>query len=127
MVMGIRAYQWGWEYYYPRDLDLTYDSRPAYAVFLGHSLKYCSTTFLKNNTYTLFRFYQLQNSDSTITPLSLLLSSGDLDNFASMSNFAETGLDSLIEANAFAHVRKISKLPFTTSFAHTSALTADAL
>jgi hypothetical protein len=95
---------------------LHYETKPSYATFIGNSLKYYSTTFLKNNNNTLFRFYQLQNTDSTITPLSLLASSGDLDNLLSTIGFSETGLDYLIEANAFAHARKISKLPPVVSF-----------
>lgn len=47
MVVGIRAYQWGWEYYYPRDLDLNYTQRPTYSAFIGNSLRYENTTSLK--------------------------------------------------------------------------------
>lgn len=47
MVVGIRAYQWGWEYYYPRDLDLNYTQKPSYSAFIGNSLRYENTTSLK--------------------------------------------------------------------------------
>jgi len=40
LVVGIRAYRWGWEYYYPKDLDLQYSIRQHYAPFAGNSLKY---------------------------------------------------------------------------------------
>ncbi len=113
MVMGIRAYQWGWEYYYPRDLDLTYDVRPSYSLFIGNSLKYYTTTSLKADINVLFRFYQMQSSDFTVTPLSLLTSSGDLDNIISKINFNESGMDSLLESYAFSNVRKVSKIADT--------------
>ena len=37
MALGIRAYQWGWEYYYPKDLDLMLND--THAKLLGNSLK----------------------------------------------------------------------------------------
>ena len=40
LVVGVRAYQWGWEYYYPRSIDLNYNVRPSYSSFVGNSLKY---------------------------------------------------------------------------------------
>ena len=39
-VIGVRAYQWGWEYYYPKSIDLNYSVRPSYSTFVGNSLKY---------------------------------------------------------------------------------------
>ena len=48
MVVGIRAYQWGWEYYYPKDLDLNYVQRPSYSSFIGNSLRYESVSSIKN-------------------------------------------------------------------------------
>jgi len=37
MAVGIRAYQWGWEYYYPKDLNLML--KGSELSFLGNSLK----------------------------------------------------------------------------------------
>ena len=39
IAIGIRAYQWGWEYYYPKDLDLNFYYKNS-SQFLGNSLKY---------------------------------------------------------------------------------------
>lgn len=36
--VGIRAYQWGWEYYYPRSLDLHRKVNPYAGVFLGRTI-----------------------------------------------------------------------------------------
>ena len=40
IVIGIRAYQWGWEYFYPKSIDLNYNVRPSYSSLIGNSLKY---------------------------------------------------------------------------------------
>jgi heme/copper-type cytochrome/quinol oxidase subunit 2 len=44
LVVGVRAYQWGWEYYYPKSIDLNYNVRPSYSTFIGNSLKYNFTS-----------------------------------------------------------------------------------
>jgi heme/copper-type cytochrome/quinol oxidase subunit 2 len=31
VVIGIRAYQWGWEYFYPKNIDLNYNVSPSYS------------------------------------------------------------------------------------------------
>lgn len=40
LTLGVRAYQWGWEYYYPKNLDLNYNVRASYSTFVGKSLRY---------------------------------------------------------------------------------------
>jgi hypothetical protein len=42
--VGVRAYQWGWHYYYPKHADLSYNVKPNYSAFVGNSLKYTTTT-----------------------------------------------------------------------------------
>lgn len=60
LAIGIRAYQWGWEYYYPKDLNLMAKDRST-SMRLGSSLAYWSDlnslehsnkfkSFLYNNT-----------------------------------------------------------------------------
>jgi heme/copper-type cytochrome/quinol oxidase subunit 2 len=44
IVIGIRAYQWGWEYFYPKNIDLNYNVRLSYSAMLGNSLKYSTTS-----------------------------------------------------------------------------------
>jgi heme/copper-type cytochrome/quinol oxidase subunit 2 len=52
IVIGIRAYQWGWEYFYPKNIDLNYNLKPSYSSFVGNSIKYstASTKTLESNT-----------------------------------------------------------------------------
>ena len=74
MAVGIRAYQWGWEYYYPKDLDLNFWNKNN-AYFLGSSLKYqLSDNRTAKNQY--FKSDLLKNDVSQSTNvLSLLLKS----------------------------------------------------
>jgi heme/copper-type cytochrome/quinol oxidase subunit 2 len=44
VAVGIRAFQWGWEYYYPKDIDLNYNLDSNNSFFFGKSLKYTNTT-----------------------------------------------------------------------------------
>jgi heme/copper-type cytochrome/quinol oxidase subunit 2 len=48
ITIGVRAYQWGWEYYYPKNIDLNYNVKSSYSAFIGNSLKY--TTSSEKNT-----------------------------------------------------------------------------
>jgi len=52
IVIGIRAYQWGWEYFYPKGIDLNYNVTPSYSSMVGNSLKYTTTNSntVKSNT-----------------------------------------------------------------------------
>ena len=44
IIVGVRAYQWGWEYFYPKSIDLGYNVRPGYSSFVGNSIKYNSSS-----------------------------------------------------------------------------------
>lgn len=73
MAIGIRAYQWGWEYYYPKDLNLGLKS--ANSISLGNSLTNHHSNsdgefsnYFKSNTKTADIF------DQSSVPFSLLYS-----------------------------------------------------
>ena len=72
IIIGIRAYQWGWEYYYPKTIDLKYNVRPSYSTFIGNSLKYNSSSDKNLNTNQLWKFYQTKKEDLIVTPAHLL-------------------------------------------------------
>ena len=40
LVVSIRAYQWGWVYYFPKNIDINYDVNPTNSSSVGNSLKY---------------------------------------------------------------------------------------
>nr|YP_011027846.1 cytochrome c oxidase subunit 2 [Euplotes cristatus]UPM52056.1 cytochrome c oxidase subunit 2 [Euplotes cristatus] len=51
VAIGIRAYQWGWEYYYPKGLDLSNELTGS--VFIGNSLT--NSSGLVEDTTTIFK------------------------------------------------------------------------
>lgn len=109
LVVGIRAYQWGWEYYYPKDIDLNYNLKPNYSVFIGNSLKYNKTSDTFNQSNNLWKFYQNKTNDLNTTPLFFLLSTFDMTKLINFWNFNEIGSNPLIELNAFKKLKVISK------------------
>lgn len=114
LVVGIRAYQWGWEYYYPKDIDLHYNIKNNYSLFIGNSLKYNPASPVNLNNNNLWKFYQNKNTDHIITPAYLFLLS--LDNFKIFNylNFNDIGSNVLNESNVFRKIKTFSKfiLPF---------------
>lgn len=109
LVIGVRAYQWGWEYYYPRDLDLNYNLKKNYSTFVGNSLKYEKSTEVFSDSNNLWKFYQNKNSDQIITPSYLLLVPSDNNKIINLLNFSDIGSNTLNESNAFKKIKIISK------------------
>jgi hypothetical protein len=109
LVVGVRAYQWGWEYYYPKDIDLNYNIKQNYSTFVGNSLKYNQTSMTNLSSNNLWKFYQNKVSDSVITPAHLLVL--PLDNFKTLNflNFNDIGINTLNEANSFKKIKMFSK------------------
>lgn len=73
VIVGVRAYQWGWEYYYPKNIDLNYNIKPSYSAFIGNSLKYTTSSEKTLNANDLWKFYQNKADDAVITPAHLLV------------------------------------------------------
>ncbi len=109
LVVGIRAYQWGWEYYYPKDVDLNYNIKPSYSKFVGNSLKYTKTSDSSLTTNNLWKYYQNKTNDQVITPAHILTL--PLDNYKLLNflNFNDVGANSAQEINAFKKIRMFSK------------------
>lgn len=109
LVVGVRAYQWGWEYYYPKDIDLNYNIKNNYSSFVGNSLKYDTTSDLNLKTNNMWKFYQNKFLDQIITPAHLLFL--PIDNFKILNflNFNDIGSSALNESVAFKKTRMFSK------------------
>jgi len=117
IVIGIRAYQWGWEYFYPKNIDLNYNVKPSYSNFIGNSLKYTNTSseVLKSNS--LWKFYQNNSSNNLfLTPASTILSPNDTLNNLNLISFSNIGVDTLSDSTAFKKIQNFSKL--TPQFIH---------
>ena len=110
MVVGIRAYQWGWEYYYPKDIDLNYNIKKNFSLFAGNSIKYNNSPSVNFRTNNFFKFYQNKNNDASITPAHILLFSIDNQKLLNLINFQDAGLNSLFESSSFKKIKSFSKI-----------------
>jgi len=118
IIIGIRAYQWGWEYYYPKSIDLQYNVRPSYATMIGNSLKYNSSSEKTLNTNQVWRFYQNKKEDLIVTPAHLLTVPLDNNKVFNFMDFKSIGANTAQESAAFKKVRMHSKL-YSTNLVHT--------
>ena len=109
ITVGIRAYQWGWEYYYPKAVDLNYAIKPSHSHFIGNSLKYVDSEEGTLTTNNLWKFYQNKETDLIVTPAHLLLLPLDHKKILNFFNFKSIGCDSLRESSAFKRITTSSK------------------
>ena len=110
IVIGIRAYQWGWEYFYPKGIDLNYTVSPSYSTAVGNSLKYSTTSEQNLQSNTLWKHYQLNNnSNGSSTPAHILLSPSDNTKILNFTNFNDIGINTLDGSKAFKKIQKFSK------------------
>ena len=110
IVVGIRAYQWGWEYFYPKSIDLNYNVNPSYSSIVGNSLKYTSSSSTHLKANTLWKYHQNKNTgSSTSTPAHLLLLPNDNSNILNFMNFDEIGLNTVKDSTAFKKIQFFSK------------------
>lgn len=113
MAVGIRAFQWGWEYYYPKDLDLDYNIKNSNNSFVGNSLNYNKSNADNSEFVTFFNYYRNKDSfDGVITPLHLLSSAnGGIDslNIYNSNNF---GFSKLLIRNAFKSILSLKNINF---------------
>lgn len=114
LVVGVRAYQWGWEYYYPKTVDLNYNVKPSYSHFIGNSVKYTTTSTGSRDSNHFWRHYQKRALDSSVTPAYLMVLPCDNTNVAQFMNFKDAGINTLKQSGSFAKIRANSKL-FTTN------------
>lgn len=124
LVVGVRAYQWGWHYYYPKNVDLNYNVKPNYSSFVGNSLKYTSTTSKKLDSNSLWKFYQTKLDDSIISPAHLLVLPSDNSKVLNMMNFKNIGVDTLQASKAFKQIRASARI-YTTNLNHNPSFFTD--
>lgn len=111
IVVGIRAYQWGWEYFYPKNIDINYNLRMSYSTLVGKSLRYSTTSTTTTSTNELWKYYQKKNCNTnSVTPGMYILA--PIDNAGMLGNldFANIGHNISKDYNAFYSIQKHSKL-----------------
>jgi len=124
LIVGVRAYQWGWHYYYPKQADLNYNVKPNYSAFVGNSLKYTTTTGKKLNSNSLWKFYQTKLEDTSVTPAHLLVLPSDNSKILNLMSFKDIGVDVLQASKAFKQIRASARV-YTTNLVYTpSAFTS---
>ena len=110
IVIGIRAYQWGWEYFYPKTIDLNYNVKPSYSSMVGNSLKYSNSSSENLNSNSFWKSYQRKNMQSiSSSPAHLLLSPSDNSKLISGASFNNIGLSSVKDSSAFKKIQYFSK------------------
>jgi heme/copper-type cytochrome/quinol oxidase subunit 2 len=111
IVIGIRAYQWGWEYFYPKNIDLNYNLRQSYSSFIGNSLKYNNTSSETLESNSLWKFYQNMSTNSlSVVPASVVLSPNDSINNLNLLDFSNVGRNISADSTAFKKIQNFSKL-----------------
>lgn len=116
IVIGIRAYQWGWEYFYPKNIDLNYNVKPSYSSFLGNSIKYNNTGSSNLDANILWKYYQKKNGSAQLnSPIHLLLSPNDNFNSLNTIDFSSVGNAVSKDSNAFKKIQKFSKITTNNS------------
>lgn len=122
IVIGIRAYQWGWEYFYPKTIDLNYNVKPSYSSVIGNSLKYTNSSSENLSSNSFWKSYQRKNMQSiSSSPAHLLLSPSDNSKLISGASFNNIGLSSVKDSSAFKKIQYFSKTnnqPCTTTISH---------
>lgn len=110
IVVGIRAYQWGWEYFYPKGIDLNYNVKSSYSEMVGNSLRYSNSTATNAETNSVWKSYQKKNLQSlTNSPSHVLISPMDKSGSTNFTNYSKVGLSTIKDSSAFKKIQFHSK------------------
>lgn len=110
IVVGIRAYQWGWEYFYPKGIDLNYNVSPSFSSVVGNSLKYTTSESKTASSNYLWKHYQAKAAaQTTNTPAHILLAANTNDKVLNFTNIKDLGLNTSQNQSAFKKIQSFSK------------------
>jgi len=110
IVVGIRAYQWGWEYFYPKGIDLNYNVSPSFSTVVGKSLKYTNSSSSHTDSNGFWKHYQNKNSNkASTTPAHLVLTPSDNNKVVNFMDFDSSGLSTYKNSTAFKKIQYFSK------------------
>lgn len=85
MAVGIRAYQWGWEYYYPRNTDLL-NWNDTKTLYIGKSIKYPLNNWNDINQNIFKNYSYLANLNQSNTLSLYLWSNWNTTNTQTLAN-----------------------------------------
>jgi heme/copper-type cytochrome/quinol oxidase subunit 2 len=124
IVVGIRAYQWGWEYFYPKNIDLNYNVTPSYSSLIGNSIKYSAVSTSSSDSQVLWKYYQKpKGASQSSTPAHLILLPSDKLNFINFTDFKNIGWNTLKDSLAFKKIQYFSKTNLNSLYASNSDIT----
>jgi uncharacterized protein YejL (UPF0352 family) len=110
VVLGIRAYQWGWEYYFPKNIDLNYDMTQSFAPIVGNSLKYSKySTSANTSNFFLNNMNYSSGTSRTSSPTHAILSPTDNSKILNFINFNNLGINTSKGSVAFKQIQLSSK------------------
>ena len=119
IVVGVRAYQWGWQYFYPRSIDLMYNVSNTNSSFVGNSLKYTHSSDFNSSSNHFWKEYQSKVQDTPLTPASVLLGTLAQNQNGSQNSLKHIGTKSLKMSSAFPRIRNNAKI-YNTHLIHTT-------
>jgi hypothetical protein len=110
LVVSIRAYQWGWIYYFPKNIDLNYSVNPTFSSMVGNSLKYSKTSDSVSKSNNLWEAFKAKKSSKfTSTPAHLILSPTDNSKILNFTSNNTLGANTLQTSDAFKKIQFFSK------------------
>ena len=118
LIVGVRAYQWGWEYYYPQGIDLNYNLKANYTSYAGKSLRYNTAANKSLTTLGIWKSYQQKELDQVVTPAHLLVLPLDNSKLLNFMRFKSIGASVQRESEAFKRTRSYSKV-YSLGLVHT--------
>jgi heme/copper-type cytochrome/quinol oxidase subunit 2 len=109
IVIGVRAYQWGWNYYFPRQprFKHTANNNPE-LLFAGDALLLKKKPALFN-VDNFWKWSQTTSSSSINIPAHQLLLPIDSHEMTNFFNFEDLGLSKMKESTAFKKVRAYAR------------------
>ena len=110
IVVGIKTYQWGWEYCFPKTIDLTYSALPSHYSTTKNSFN----TEPKNSNH-LWKYYQNRHASNTANFQYLRLSPCEGDKILNFMKFAHVSTPDAKDSHAFKNITylfKANELPF---------------
>lgn len=122
-VIGVRAYQWGWEYYYPNTLKINYEISNDRYIQLGKSYFDNSNNSEYSVNQNLKNVIINKKKNFNILPI-YLITNNDLNNeFFNINKFNNFGYSKLCLFNAYKFALKGKAINYNDILTSTSNLT----
>jgi len=111
VVIGIRAYQWGWEYFYTKNIDLNYNIKPLRLPFVGNSIRSSNINLHRLDASTIRMFYQKKGKTGQLnTPDYVILSHNDGASTLNFINYLSVCNTIANDPTTFRKIGKFSKI-----------------